>query len=203
MKFMIHSWQTRSDSLLRTRSSVRRADSRGLKVSNLTHTKMKSVISCNSFISTVNSNRSLTSVLRILLQFASFGVKGRTLTQIRKKIDSAWASLSAKRALDTQISFTDVRECFLEVEDLAQSRAYVSRPHWSVSAGDIGYVMDDNFVLIANVFDDNTSNLCASHEEILAVRCDPCRPYNVTVLPDGWKRYVLCVIQPNFCILTR
>lgn len=144
--------------------------------------------------SLVNSKRPIGSAFRTLLQFASFGVKGRTLTQIRKKIESAWTILNSKRLGDAEISFNDMRECFLQIEDMSQFRAYVPPAHWNVSTGDIGYVTDNNFVLIANVFEEDAPSLCASHDEVLTVRCDPCRPYNITVLPDGWKRYVLCVL---------
>ncbi|KAF5313230.1 hypothetical protein D9619_003581 [Psilocybe cf. subviscida] len=137
----------------------------------------------------VDSPRTLASVLRMLLQFAAFGGKGRSLTQIRKKIDRAWATLSLNRIQDSQVSFRDVRECLLQIDDMTVYRAYVPRPHWRISTGDIGYVKDDNFILIANVFDDDTPSLCASHQELLTVRCDPCRPYNLTILPDGWRRY--------------
>ncbi|KAF5312653.1 hypothetical protein D9619_003592 [Psilocybe cf. subviscida] len=146
----------------------------------------------------INSPRSFTSVLRLLLLFSSFQFKnGRSLTQIRTKSDSAWATLGQKkRAPDCRISFADVRDCFLQIEGMGPSRTNVPRPHWNISTGDIGYVKDDNFVLIANVFDDDTPTFCgdtpglgASHEEILMIRCDPCRPYNLTELPDGSKRY--------------
>lgn len=157
----------------------------------------------------VNSPRSFTSVLRLLLLFSSFQFKnGRSLTQIRTKSDSAWATLGQKkRASDCRISFADVRDCFLQIEGMGPSRTNVPRPHWNISTGDIGYVKDDNFVLIANVFDDDTPTFCgdtpglgASHEEILMIRCDPCRPYNLTELPDGSKRYVFLswLIAPIF-----
>lgn len=133
----------------------------------------------------------------MLLQFSSFEAKrGRTLTQIRRKIDSAWAALRSKRDSDTPISFADVRECFLNIEGMVQVRADLARPHWNISTGDIGYVVDDNFVLIANAFDNDAPSprLCAPHEEILTIRCDPCRPYNITELPNGLRRYVLFVV---------
>lgn len=150
----------------------------------------------------VGSPQSPTAVLRMPLQLLSFEQKkGRTLTQIREKIDSAWAALGPKRDCDAPITFADVRECFLNIEGMVHVRTDLARPHWNISTGDIGYISNDNFVLISNVFDDDAPSprLCALHEEILTIRCDPRRPYNITELPNGLRRYVLFVIQQPSC----
>jgi len=112
------------------------------------------------------------SHLRIMLSLVAYR-SGTSLTSITRKLNSLLTNLIDIRRLTDNITFRDIRQCLLSLENHCHSAdpGYNTPEVWDVAVGDVGYVRDNKFVRLCNVRDD--ARLEVTHEDLSIVKCDP------------------------------
>lgn len=134
------------------------------------------------------------SLLRLLANFSSIGSQGRTMSQVYRRLEQGSLALNDIKHHKSQITFSDIREVLLNLDDLPafKTSSFRDLEHWDVATGNLGYVRHDEFVCLTNILStDSSVDLCAEPTELLDVHCDPPRSFTIKSISDDWDRYFL------------